>query len=231
MTFDMAFLISLSQIMWINILLSGDNALIIALACRDLPPQQKRMGMILGAGAAVGLRILFTFLLAYLLDTPMLRLIGGLLLFWVSVKLIIDDADSHSSGIVSSDRLFQAVRTIAIADIVMSLDNVLAIAAIAKDNMVLMVIGLVISIPLIVAGSGVVMYILNRFPLLVWAGAGLLGWVAASMMLADPVLTDYVDQALIKTIHLPINVAGVLFVLGIGYLIKQQRKKDATETA
>jgi YjbE family integral membrane protein len=231
MTFDMAFLISLSQIMWINILLSGDNALIIALACRDLPPQQKRMGMILGAGAAVGLRILFTFLLAYLLDTPMLRLIGGLLLFWVSVKLIIDDADSHSSGIVSSDRLFQAVRTIAIADIVMSLDNVLAIAAIAKDNMILMMIGLVISIPLIVAGSGVVMYILNRFPLLVWAGAGLLGWVAASMMLADPVLTDYVDQALIKTIHLPINVAGVLFVLGIGYLIKQQRKKDATETA
>ena len=231
MTFDMAFLISLSQIMWINILLSGDNALIIALACRDLPPQQKRMGMILGAGAAVGLRILFTFLLAYLLDTPMLRLIGGLLLFWVSVKLIIDDADSHSSGIVSSDRLFQAVRTIAIADIVMSLDNVLAIAAIAKDNMILMMIGLVISIPLIVAGSGVVMYILNRFPLLVWAGAGLLVWVAASMMLADPVLTDYVDQALIKTIHLPINVAGVLFVLGIGYLIKQQRKKDATETA
>jgi YjbE family integral membrane protein len=231
MTFDMAFLISLSQIMWINILLSGDNALIIALACRDLPPQQKRMGMILGAGAAVGLRILFTFLLAYLLDTPMLRLIGGLLLFWVSVKLIIDDADSHSSGIVSSDRLFQAVRTIAIADIVMSLDNVLAIAAIAKDNMILMMIGLVISIPLIVAGSGVVMYILNRFPLLVWAGAGLLGWVAASMMLADPFLTDYVDQALIKTIHLPINVAGVLFVLGIGYLIKQQRKKDATETA
>lgn len=231
MTFDMAFLISLSQIMWINILLSGDNALIIALACRDLPPQQKRMGMILGAGAAVGLRILFTFLLAYLLDTPMLRLIGGLLLFWVSVKLIIDDADSHSSGIVSSDRLFQAVRTIAIADIVMSLDNVLAIAAISKDNMILMMIGLVISIPLIVAGSGVVMYILNRFPLLVWAGAGLLVWVAASMMLADPVLTDYVDQSLIKTIHLPINVAGVLFVLGIGYLIKHQRKKNATETA
>ena len=224
MTFDLAFLISLSQIMWINILLSGDNALIIALACRDLPAHQKRMGMILGAGAAVALRILFTFMIAYLLDTPMLRLVGGVLLFWVSVKLIIDDNESHASGIVSSDRLIQAVRTIAIADIVMSLDNVLAIAAVAKDNTLLMVIGLVISIPLIVAGSGIVMYVLNRFPLLVWAGAGLLGWVAASMMLADPLLMDYVDQALIKTIHLPANVLGVLAVLAIGYFIKRSRK-------
>ena len=229
MTFDLPFFISLSQIMWINILLSGDNALIIALACRDLPAQQKRMGMILGAGAAVGLRIIFTFLIAYLLDTPMLRLIGGLLLFWVSVKLIIDDNEAHSSGIVSSARLFQAVRTIAIADIVMSLDNVLAIAAVAKDNTLLMVIGLVISIPLIVAGSGVVMYVLNRFPLLVWAGAGLLGWVAASMLLADPVLTDYVDQALIQTIHLPFNVLGVLVVLGIGFFIKRSRKQVAEQ--
>jgi YjbE family integral membrane protein len=224
MTFDLAFLISLSQIMWINILLSGDNALIIALACRDLPAHQKRMGMILGAGAAVALRILFTFMIAYLLDTPMLRLVGGVLLFWVSVKLIIDDNESHASRIVSSDRLIQAVRTIAIADIVMSLDNVLAIAAVAKDNTLLMVIGLVISIPLIVAGSGIVMYVLNRFPLLVWAGAGLLGWVAASMMLADPLLMDYVDQALIKTIHLPANVLGVLAVLAIGYFIKRTRK-------
>ena len=226
MTFDLPFFLSISQIIWINILLSGDNALVIALACRDLPEEQKRKGMVLGAAAAVGLRILFTFMIAYLLDTPMLRLIGGVLLFWIAIKLIIDDTESHSSGIKASDKLFQAVRTIAIADIVMSLDNVLAIAAIAKDNLTLMIIGLLISIPLIVAGSNIVMYILNRFPLLVWAGAGLLGWVAASMMLADPVVTDHVDAGLIQQFHLHANVIGVLVVLAYGYVVKQSRKKQ-----
>ena len=155
------FLIDVSQIIWINILLSGDNALIIALACRDLPPHQKKKGMFFGAAAAVGLRILFTFLLAYILDTPFLRLVGGVLLFWIAIKLVIDDTDSHQEKIVTSDRLIKAVQTIAVADIVMSLDNVLAIAAIAKDNLVLLIGGLLISIPLIVAGSGIVMMILT----------------------------------------------------------------------
>lgn len=225
MTLDLPLFLSISQIVWINILLSGDNALVIALACRDLPAKQKRKGMVLGAAAAVGLRIVFTFLIAYLLDTPMLRLIGGLLLFWIAVKLIIDDVDAHSNTIAASDRLLQAVRTIAIADIVMSLDNVLAIAAIAKDNLFLMIIGLLISVPLIVAGSGLVMYVLNRFPVLVWAGAGLLGWVAADMMLADPFLADVLDKDLIGLLHVPVSICGACLVLAVGLGVTLRRKR------
>ena len=131
MTYYAALALSVLQLIWINILLSGDNALVIALACRDLPPHQKKMGMILGAGVAVGLRILFTFLLTHLLDTPYLRICGGLLLFWIAIKLLIDDANAHAGNIKPSDRVLNAVRAIAVADVVMSLDNVLAIAAIA----------------------------------------------------------------------------------------------------
>ena len=221
------FLIDVSQIIWINILLSGDNALIIALACRDLPPHQKKKGMFFGAAAAVGLRILFTFLLAYILDTPFLRLVGGVLLFWIAIKLVIDDTDSHQEKIVTSDRLIKAVQTIAVADIVMSLDNVLAIAAIAKDNLVLLIGGLLISIPLIVAGSGIVMMILTRFPILVWAGAALLGWVASGMMLADPVLLNITQQERLDAIKMPASWFGLIAVLVISSIVLWSRKRRA----
>ncbi len=221
------FLIDVSQIIWINILLSGDNALIIALACRDLPPHQKKKGMFFGAAAAVGLRILFTFLLAYILDTPFLRLVGGVLLFWIAIKLVIDDTDSHQEKIVTSDRLIKAVQTIAVADIVMSLDNVLAIAAIAKDNLVLLIGGLLISIPLIVAGSGIVMMILTRFPILVWAGAALLGWVASGMMLADPVLLNITQQERLDAIEMPASWFGLIAVLVISSIVLWSRKRRA----
>ena len=165
------------KIIWINILLSGDNAIVIALACRALPPRQRFWGIILGAGAAVLLRIFFTVILQHVLELPWLKLVGGFLLLWIAIKLLIQD-ETDEADIKSSDNLWGAVRTVAIADVVMSLDNVLAIAAAAKGNTGLIIFGLAISIPLIVAGATLIMALLTRFPILVWAGAALLGWIA-----------------------------------------------------
>ena len=226
MFFDAPLLISILQLVWINILLSGDNAVVIALACNGLPASQRRIGIILGAAVAVGLRIVFTFLVTYLLDTPFLRLAGGLLLLWIAVKLIVEDGQDHGQKISSSDRLFHAVRTVAIADIVMSLDNVLAIAAIAKDNTALLVLGLLISVPLIVAGSGLVMYILKRFPILIWAGAALLGWVAGDMLLADPALVQVVDTSTLHMLELPAGIVGALSVIACSYVLRHLREKQ-----
>ena len=169
------------KIIWINILLSGDNAIVIALACRALPPRQRFWGIILGAGAAVLLRIFFTVILQHVLELPWLKLVGGFLLLWIAIKLLIQD-ETDEADIKSSDNLWGAVRTVAIADVVMSLDNVLAIAAAAKGNTGLIIFGLAISIPLIVAGATLIMALLTRFPVLVWAGAALLGWIAGELI-------------------------------------------------
>src|SRR4051794_2649410 len=177
-------IIKVLGIIWINVILSGDNAVVIAMACRGLPPDKRRMGMILGAGVAVGLRIIFTVVVVALLSTPFLKVVGGVLLLWIAVKLLT--GDDEEGNVKQSDRLWHAVWTIAVADAVMSLDNVLAIAAVAKDSTFLLVLGLAISIPLIVAGAALIMAILERAPVLVWAGAALLGWVAGDMMLSDP---------------------------------------------
>ena len=180
------------KIIWINILLSGDNAIVIALACRALPPRQRFWGILLGAGAAVVLRIFFTVILQYVLELPWLRLVGGLLLLWIAIKLLVQD-EADESSIESWDNLWGAVRTVAIADIVMSLDNVLAIAAAARGNTWLIIFGLAVSIPLIVAGATLIMALLTRFPILVWAGAALLGWIAGELMVEDPVSRPYFD--------------------------------------
>jgi YjbE family integral membrane protein len=180
------------KIIWINVLLSGDNAIVIAMACRALPPRQRFWGIILGAGAAVVLRIIFTVILQVVLELPLLRLIGGLLLLWIAVKLLVQD-EADESGIASSENLWGAVRTVAIADIVMSLDNVLAIAAAARGDTWLIVFGLAVSIPLIVAGATLIMALLTRFPVLVWAGAALLGWIAGELLMEDPVSRPYLD--------------------------------------
>ena len=157
-----------------------------------MPPKQRFWGIILGAGAAVGLRIFFTVILAYVLELPWLRLVGGLLLLWIAVKLLVQD-EADEASVESSDNLWGAVRTVAIADVVMSLDNVLAIAAAAHGNMSLIIFGLAISIPLIVAGATLIMALLTRFPLLVWAGAGLLGWIAGELMVEDPVSAPFFE--------------------------------------
>ena len=185
--------IQVLKIIWINILLSGDNAIVIAMACRALPPRQRFWGIILGAGAAVLLRIFFTVILQYVLELPWLKLVGGLLLVWIAVKLLVQD-EADESDIESSDNLWGAVRTVAIADVVMSLDNVLAIAAAAKGNTGLIIFGLAISIPLIVAGATLIMALLTRFPILVWAGAALLGWIAGELIVGDKVALQYIQN-------------------------------------
>src|SRR6478735_9388907 len=180
----------LAEIIALNIVLSGDNAVVIALACRALAPAQRTKGIALGAGVAVVLRVKFTVVIASLLNAPFLRIVGAGLLIWIAVKLIIEDGESDENAVAASSKLWKAVQTVAIADIVMSLDNVLAIAAVAKDSIPLLIGGLIISIPLIVLGASLITNLLSRFPILVWAGAGLLGWVAGEMFESDPWLVD-----------------------------------------
>ena len=185
-----AFWVALGKIMWINILLSGDNALVIAMACRGLPPRQRFWGMILGAGVAVFLRIIFTGIVVTLMALPFLKLVGGLALLFIAAKLLVPEHEGEED-VDAAAHLWAAVRIVAIADIVMSLDNVIAVAAAANGSIPLLVIGLAISVPLIVAGAALIMALLTRMPGLVWAGAALLGWVAGEVMATDPAIVPY----------------------------------------
>jgi YjbE family integral membrane protein len=220
MTVDSTFLLALLQIIWINILLSGDNAVVIALACRSLPPRERRIGVMLGAGAAVVLRIIFTMMVVWLMEIPYLKLIGGVLLLWIAVKLLTDETDEAS--VKESDTIWNAVRTVAIADMVMSLDNVIAIAAAAQGSTALIIFGLCLSVPLIVFGATLVITLLQRYPLLVWAGAGLLGWVAGSIMVSDPgwhsllgAWPHLVDEVVGGSV-------GVVFVLALAWALRKR---------
>jgi YjbE family integral membrane protein len=182
------FWVALGKIMWINILLSGDNALVIAMACRGLPPRQKFWGMVLGAGVAVVLRIIFTFIVVTLMALPYLKLVGGLALLWIAAKLLVPEHEEGEEGVDAASHLWAAVQIVAVADIVMSLDNVIAVAAAANGSIPLLVLGLAISVPLIVAGAALIMALLTRLPILVWAGAALLGWIAGDVMATDPAI-------------------------------------------
>jgi YjbE family integral membrane protein len=220
------------QIIWINILLSGDNAVVIALACRSLPHKQAKMGVLLGAGAAIVLRVIFTVLITYLMNIPYLKLAGSLALFWIAVKLLTEE-EHDESKIESSSNLWGAVQTVAIADVVMSLDNVLAIAAAAKGNIWLIVFGLVISIPLIVGSATLLMTVLARFPILVWAGAALLGWIAGELLLTDPGVVAYAEgfaRGLGMDVHtLEYFAAGIgaAVVVIVGWLIIRMEERKA----
>lgn len=186
------YILPILQIIWIDLLLSGDNAVVIAMACRALPPHQRKIGMLLGAGTAIGLRIIFAVFITYLLGVPFLKVVGGLLLLWIGMKLAVgEDEEGHS--IESSESMWRAVRTIAIADAVMSLDNVVAIAAAAGGNIWLFVFGLLLSIPLIVFGSTLLSAVIDRFPLIIWGGAALLGWIAGEMIVTDPVVMNWLS--------------------------------------
>lgn len=191
--FSSQFLISILQIIWIDILLSGDNAVVIALACRSLPQHQRRLGILLGAGAAVGLRIVFALIISVLLAVPFLRIGGGLLLFWIAVKLVVGEEDGDGHQIEAADSLWRAVRTIAIADAVMSLDNVVAIAAASRGHPELFIFGLLLSIPLIMAGATLITTLITRFPIFIWAGAALLGYIAAEMIVTDPAILTWLS--------------------------------------
>jgi YjbE family integral membrane protein len=235
------FWVGLAQIIWIDLLLSGDNAVVIALACRKLPAHQRKVGILLGAGAAVGLRIIFAFFITFLLGVPFLKIVGGLLLFWIAIKLTTDEHDEHAD-VAASENLWGAVRTIAIADAVMSLDNVVAIAAAAKGHPELFIFGLLLTIPLIIAGSTLLSAILQKYPFLVWLGAALLGWIAGEMLVSDVAFVGWlqsVDPSYVtvdpehegglmtaKWIHYTAAVIGAAIVLAVGYALK--RRKHAT---
>ena len=215
-------LIKLVQIIWINIILSGDNAVVIAMACRGLPPDKQRPGMVLGALVAVVLRIVFTVIVATLLSTPFLKIVGGCLLLWISVKLVLGEDEEGGGAVQQTEQLWHAIRTVAIADAVMSLDNVLAIAAVAKDSTTLLIVGLVISVPLIVAGSAIIMSLLGRLPILVWAGAALLGWVAGEMLVSDPWLSGVLGEEVIHQIEVPAAAIGAVLVVALGFLLSRR---------
>jgi YjbE family integral membrane protein len=221
MDFSSLSLVGIIQVIWINIILSGDNAVVIALACRGLPDRQRLIGMVLGAGVAILLRVIFTLFVATLLDMPFLRVVGALLLLWIAVKLVTDDGGGDDK-IQASDQLWYAVRTVAIADAVMSLDNVLAIAAVARDNKFMLIFGLVISIPLIVAGASLIMKMLEKFPILIWAGAALLGWLAGDMALNDPVVKQFIGGDLAHKLEMPAAIIGAIFVVATAFLIRKR---------
>lgn len=220
--------VAVLQIIWVNILLSGDNALVIALACRGLQPRQRLGGMIFGAGAAVLLRIVFTGIVATLMTLPFLKLVGGVALIFIAAKMLVPD-NRNEDAIEAVEHLWRAVWTIAVADVIMSLDNVIAIAAAANGRLSLLVIGLAFSIPLIVAGAAMIMALLDRVPILVWAGAGLLGWIAGEVIATDPVvvgwLTPRLGAAALDRVEIGVALTGVVLVLLLGW--RWRRSKAA----
>ncbi len=227
--FSFQFLVDLLRILSIDILLSGDNAVVIAMASRSLPAAQRRQAIIGGSAAAVALRITFCLVITSVMSIPYLKVIGGLMLLYIGVKLVIPEPASDGDVVSAKAHVWAAIRTILIADAVMSLDNVVAIAAAAHGSVLLIALGLVISIPLIVFGSQLVLGVLNRFPLLIALGGGLLGWIAGEIILTDPALVS----------HLPYDahkIAGVaepslaLFVMVVGSVLAR-RARAAEESA
>ena len=208
------------EIIVINILLSGDNAVVIALACRNLPDNQRRWGIFWGAGGAIVLRIVLTFFAISLLNLPYLKIIGAVLLLWIGVKLIASD-DEEGHEVHASDRLFSAVRTIVIADLVMSLDNVIGVAAAAKGSLVLLIFGLVLSIPLVIVGSQLIMKAIERYPILVMAGGGLLGYVAGEMAVTDTAVEPWIN-ANMAWLHWALPIACIALVIGVARLLQMR---------
>ena len=208
------FWVDVLKIIMIDLLLSGDNAVVIALACRNLPAEQRRKGIMYGVGGAIGLRIVLTFFAVSLLSLPYLKLVGALLLIWIGIKLLLPE-DEHSEGSIKADtRLFGAVKTIIIADFVMSLDNVLGVAAAAKGNVSLLVFGLLISIPLIAWSSQLVLKLIDRFPYIVYAGGALLGYVAGEMLVTEVVIVPLVEAY--HALHWLVPVFCAVLVLLVG---------------
>ena len=227
------FWLDLGEITGINIMLSGDNAVVIALACRSLPERQRNWAVIGGSAAAILLRVLFCLIIVWLLEIPYLKLVGGLLLLWIGIKLIVPESGEGGSGIKAKPGILGAMQTIAIADAVMSLDNVVAIAAVAKDSTLLIVLGLLISVPLIVFGSQLVLRFLLRFPFLVTLGGGLLGWIAGEIIVSDDVVRHLVtlDHHTLAWIA---QASLALLVMAIGTILARRaatRPKEVSDLA
>jgi YjbE family integral membrane protein len=224
MNLDFALLGPIAQVVWVDLLLSADNAVVIALACRALPEDQRRLGMMLGVAAAIGLRIAFGFGISHILDIPLLKATAGLVLIYIGVKLACDDGHGH--GDVPAGRsLWMAVWTIAVADAVMSLDNVLALLAAARENLAVFAFGILLSIPLIVWGAALISPILTRFPILAVGGGALLGWIAGEMAAEDPLVGPLLRQHGFEATL--VSGLSAIFVLVVAILILRARVRRA----
>ena len=227
-----AFWVGLGKIIWVNLLLSGDNAVVIALAARSLPPSQQKLAVFWGAAAAVIMRVILTVFAVALLTLPWLKIIGGVLLLWIGIKLLVPEEDKEE--VESSDNLWSAIKTILIADLVMSLDNVLAVAAAADSaaptpdlaamKYTLLVLGLAISIPIVIFGSTLMLKLMVRWPIIITAGGALLGWIAGEMMVTDPAIWAWVEHNAAWLEKLKVAaIAGAVIVVIVGlWLAKRQ---------
>ena len=219
------FWINLLKIIWINIILSGDNAVVIALAARSVPVEQQKKAVLFGAGAAVILRIALTVVAVELLKMPYLQIIGGLLLLWIGLQLLGEEEEGEGF-VKASTTLMSAVKTILIADIVMSLDNVIAVAAAAKGNTVLLILGLAISIPLVVFGSTLMIKLMGRFPIIVTLGAALIGWVGGETIADDVSLKEFASAN--HWLHYVAAACGAALVIVVGRMLQKRQSDHAT---
>lgn len=224
------FWVAVGQIILIDILLGGDNAVVIALACRSLPPQQRTKGILWGTAGAIILRVILIAFALALLQVPYLKLVGAALLIWIGVKLLLPEDDDEHGNIQGSDKLWGAVKTVIVADLVMSVDNVIAIAGAAQGageqhQMALVIFGLLVSIPIIVWGSQLVLKLMDRFPLIITLGGMLLGWIAGTMAHTDPAVVNYLPQD--KVWNYGLGIAGALLVLALGKLLAQKKQPTA----
>jgi YjbE family integral membrane protein len=217
------FWIALLQIIMINIVLSGDNAVVIALASRSLPPSQQKKAIVFGSVGAIVMRLGLTFFAVMLLSQPYLKLVGAALLLWIGVGLLKGGEDE--GDLKAHSNLAAAIKTIIVADLVMSLDNVIGVAAAAKGNVTLLVVGLVISIPLIIYGSTMILKLMGRFPVIITIGAALLGWVAGEMAVSDPAVTDWMSGH--GTLHMLAPAAGALMVVLTGTWLMRRASGQA----
>jgi len=218
------FWIGLVKIIWINIILSGDNAVVIALAARSLPPEQQKKAIMFGSGAAVVLRIVLTVVAAKLMELPFLQIVGGCLLLWIGLQLLTGDEEDEGASKGQSSMMV-AIRTILIADLVMSLDNVIAVAAAAQGNMVLLILGLAISIPLVIFGSTLMIKLMERFPVIVTLGAALIGWVAGETIMSDRLLQGTLQAYPI--LHYVAAAVGAILVIVVGNMLKKRHAQPA----
>ncbi len=228
--------IAVGQIIMIDILLGGDNAVVIALACRKLPPHQRTQGIIWGTVGAIVLRVVLIFFALTLLSVPYLKLVGAVLLVWIGVKLLAPGDEGGHGEVQGSDKLWAAVRTVIVADLVMSVDNVIAIAGAAENaggdhKMPLVVFGLLVSIPIIVWGSQFVIKLMDRFPAVITVGGMLLGWIAGSMAVGDPAASSFIPQAgpgeATASVRYAAGIAGALLVLALGMWLKRRQAPHA----
>lgn len=220
---DQQFWIGLGQIIIVNIVLSGDNAVVIALAARSLPAHQQRKAVFWGSGAAVVMRIVLTIVAVEILKLAYLKLVGAALLLWIAVQLLLPEGDD-GEHVATSSSLASAIKTILIADLVMSLDNVIAVAAAAKGSLTLLIIGLALSIPLVIFGSTLLLKLMDRFPVIVTAGAGLLGWVAGEMAVTDPAVASWVEGNA-GWLHYAAPALGVVGVIGVGRWLARRAER------